>query len=307
MALHLALALVQGAHPAALWEGHIKQPAGVAAYLTATRSHRASSAQKINEQWTSQGVFVHQFDALQDRARPWLINTMQYSFTSVSISSSRFPYVYSTSLGGMLWSNDFVLRESDSPVHCACACDCNSMNRGASGCANTTQLPGSQPADTGCDAEKSAFATAYRTIDDMLVRLDPKPNSRCVWTPTKPYSHSPADLDDRGRPRPPPGETRLGHFDCMYNEIVLSSHAVNGAMPSVLEGFFFTVNCWRDPRAHLLSLPTNATQVQAVYEQFLAAYPSAPAPLFLSFDCAKLARHEPPFEDASHLWITADA
>ena len=41
----------------------------------------------------------------------------------------------------------------------------------------------------------------------------------------------------------------------MYNEIVLSSTAVNGAMPSVLDAFFFTQNCWRDPRAHLLALP----------------------------------------------------
>ena len=84
----------------------------------------------------------------------------------------------------------------------------------------------------------------------------------------------------------------------MYNEIILDAPRVNAAMPSLLEAFFFTQNCWQDPRAKFLRLPSNATQVKAVYEQFVDAYPSVPVPAFLSFDCSKLMRNEPPFADA---------
>jgi len=296
---------VSGAVPAALWGGRIKPPTGATAWSELRERAGPSTVEQVNEAFATRGVFVHQFDALQDYSKPWLVNTTRSSFTSVSIASGLFPYIYSTALGGMLFSYEFVGSDTQSPVRCACACDCDSMSRGPLGCSNVTKLAGSQPDDTGCLAEKSTVATAYRTVDDMLVRLDPKPNSRCVWTPSQPYDNNPSHVDSHGRVRPPPGETRLSHFSCMYNEIVLDGAAVNRAMPSVLDAFFFTQNCWRDPHAHELALPTSAKQVQAVYEQFMADHPSANAPLFLSFDCARAARNEPPFSDASQLWMEA--
>ena len=98
----------------------------------------------------------------------------------------------------------------------------------------------------------------------------------------------------------------VGHFSCMYNEIVVDAEAVNAAMPNILDAFFVTTNCWRDPRAHLLKLPTNISQLEAVYGQFVKAYPSK-APPILELDCAKLAKNEPPFADASHRLMPAAA
>ena len=289
--------------PKSLWKGHIAPKPE----LMASPRVDPLSVQAINDQFMSGGLFVHQFDASQDDHRPWLVNTTKMGFTSISIASQAFPYIYSTSLGGMLYSPSFFLREQHNPVRCACACDCNSMNRGPTGCSNVTEQPGSLPAITGCHAEKDVLATAYRTVDDMLVRLDPVPNSRCIWTPTVPYDDNPVNRDAKGRVRPPPGETLLGHFSCMYNEIVIDASMVNAAMPSILDAFFITTNCWRDPRAHLLRLPTNISQLEAVYGQFVEAYPSVKAPLLLKLDCAKLAKNEPPFADASHLLMPVAA
>ena len=298
-------ALIQGVAaiiPSTLWGGRVGAPTGAAAASAALGF--AKSVDEINSLWASRGLFIHQFDALQDYARPWLVNTSASSFTSVAMVSARFPYLYSTYLGGMLFASNFVLNATEPPVRCACACDCDSMGRGPTGCSEVTEQSGSLPADTNCAASKETLATAYRTVDDMLVRLEPRPNSRCLWTPTEPYPG--ADVDEQGRVRPPPGETPLSHFECMYNEIVLDAYAVNSAMPETLDAFFFPQNCWQDPRSHLNPLPGNATAVQAVYEQFTAAFPTA-HPLFLSFDCAKLARHEPPFADASASFWTASA
>ena len=136
----------------------------------------------------------------------------------------------------------------------------------------------------------------------MLVRLNPTPNPWCVWTPTKPlpsWEHNPTYVDAKGRVRPPPGETPHDHFHCQYNEIVTDAVRVNAAMPSLVEAFFYPTNCWQSPRAHLNTIgPTNATQVRAVYERFRSAYGGGATAAFLAFDCARLARGEPPFVDA---------
>ena len=258
------------------------------------------SAVELNARFSTFGVFSHQFDDSQDLVYPWLVNLTARKFTSLSIASASFPYFYSTSLGGVLLSSEFVLNSTEPPVTCACTCDCNSDSRGPTGCSNISQLSGSLPEDNGChESDKTIPSTAYRTVDDMLVRLDPKPNARCIWTPLKPYDNKPANIDPQGRVRPPPGETLLEHFSCKYNEIVLDGARYNGAMPAAVDAFFFTVNCWRDPRAHLITLPTSAAEVGAVRDHFLAHYaPSLPAPGLFSLDCGKLARREPPWADA---------
>ena len=287
LALAELAVFVNAAMPAALWGGRIGSPTGVVDM--ATRHSPLKSVEDVNAQFRNDGVFIHQFDATQDYSKPWMVDLSRSTFTSVSLTSAAFPYFYSTSLGGMLFSSEFVINETHTPVRCACTCDCNSMGRGPTGCSKVSELAGSLPADTGCsNAHKDTLATAYRTVDDMLVRLNPQANSRCIWTPTMPYDNNTHNIDPQGRVRPPPGETMIGHFECKYNEIVLGAAEVNQAMPAMLDAIFFTQNCWRDPRAHLLTLPTNKSQALAVYEQFLAAYPSAPAPLFLALDCARL-------------------
>jgi hypothetical protein len=262
----------------------------------ALRTDATLTVDDVNEQFMTIGVFSHQFDALQDPKHFWKskVNSSLHTFTSVSLVSQAFPYFFSTSLGGMLFSSNFILANDSAAVRCAYACDGNTMGRAPTGCSDITQQSGSLPIDSRCGVN-GLPATAYRTIDDMLVRLNPQPNTACVWTPTDPYPG--ADVDAMGRVRPPPGETPLEHFDCRYNEIVLDADDVNDAFPKVLDAFFYTRNCYRSPRAHLSWLPTTATDVETVFNDFLKTYKAQMkhAPLLLELDCSKLARGEPPF------------
>ena len=90
---------------------------------------RPQSVEGLNAQWFAGGIFSHQFDDASDVSHKWLTNLTKRKCVSLSMASAAFPYFYSTSLGGMLFSSDFVLNATDPPVNCACTCDCNSDGR----------------------------------------------------------------------------------------------------------------------------------------------------------------------------------
>ena len=140
--------------------------------LTAQGQPGAITFESLNKQLSSDGVFVRQWDDQADTGQIWRPRG-GLNFVSASLLTKKFPYMYSTLLGGVIMANDFVLNKTQSPVNCACSCDCGSDQRSKqTGCAKHIHPGGINDDDNPGTPGWHAF---YKTVDEMRKNLDPKP------------------------------------------------------------------------------------------------------------------------------------